>query len=359
MKKSILTMTMLSSMIALSANQYITVINNNDNNYKITLADNSYNEYDSWTVVEKSNCSYENDWLESDVYKDTHYTKTTTCDEKQERNVYNYSYNESGTPILNSTTKETQTLLNVARQENLVGTKESRNCLEILNSHGSIGDGNYTLYVNSSTFSSYCDMTNGGWTLAMRLKNSGQLNGSGRDNFWNSGGQLSSSYAYTPFSVGFGINELGFLGWDRIKGMLNSNDLTIAVRGVNVLGNSVNTEYTLQNFNPIMSDSTIDTGTLSGGGVYTIAKRGDTNTRNGWGVCGTGSYSDAHIGLGLCPNGYNSNGPEGDEVQIWHYGSHYTAYNHSMNVSFGEADQTGVTTSYNNSKTLELMLFIK
>lgn len=41
----------------------------------------------------------------------------------------------------------------------------NQSCLSILESGGSIGNGNYDLNVNGTTKNVYCDMTGGGWTL--------------------------------------------------------------------------------------------------------------------------------------------------------------------------------------------------
>ncbi len=350
MNKHIIAFLVLSAITA-KASDFAIVVNKAENNYEIGVSSNI--KYTDWEVYESNNCSVTNDWLPENVYNDVNYEKTTTCDEGQER----YKETYSGETLL-TREKETQHVLAVSHSEDLIGEMKARNCLEVLNAHGSVGDGNYRLTVNGTDHDNYCDMTNGGWTLAMRLKDSGQFSSGtlNRDNFWNSGSTMND-YTTNTFSQLL-KSDTGFLGWDRIDDMLNNSYLELNVRGVNSLGDSVDEVYKLNNFNPIMTNNSMETGSLDGGGLYTISKKNDINTRNGWGTCGINSNLDVHVGLGLCVTGYNSSSPRGNEVQIWHYGENFGAYKDMVNVSFGETS-SGITSTYNKVSTFDLNIFMK
>lgn len=353
MKKGLLTLAILTILSA-NASEFNIIINKKSANYEIGSPEGSPDiRYTEWTPTSTANCTIVNDWNPSEVYKGHAYDKTSTCDEDQERFKETYEND-----VLIKSEKETRFVNAVERKESLVGELAARNCLEVLNSHGSVGDGNYTLTVNGTEHSNYCDMTNGGWTLAMRLKNSGQLSTGdlNRDNFWNSGSTMLG-YRTNKFNQ-MELTDTGFLGWDRIDDMLNNSYLEMNIRGTNSLNQAVDEKYTLNNFAPNMTNTTIETGSIAEGGTYTISKKGDVDTRNGWGSCGTKTGSDVHVGLGLCVTGYNTASPNGKEVQIWHYGASYGNYSNNMNVSFGHSS-SGNTYNYNKNVSFDLKIFIK
>lgn len=357
MKKSLIAVALCSITISYATN-YVVLVDQNQNQYEVgDITSGTFEEYTNWLAISTSNCTYENNWTPEDVYNNTSYEKKSICDEIQERDKNTYTY-KNGQKVLISTEKESRSVQDYPRTENLIGTKKVKTCLEVLNSHGSVGNGNYILTVNNSDFSGYCDMSNGGWTLAMHLKNSGQLsNGSmNRDNFWNSGSTMTG-YTTNTFTQ-LELSDTGFLGWDRIKSMTSNNDLNVKVTGVNSIGNNVDQEYTLNNFAPNMTNTTMESSSLSGGGLYTISKKGDTNTKNGWGTCGTTTVSDGHIGIGICPKGLNTSGPFGTEVQVWHYGAYHGNYSSNMNVSFGN-ENSGNNSNYHKNVTFDFYLFIK
>ena len=156
------------------------------------------------------------------------------------------------------------------------------------------------------------------------------LNGTGRDNFWSQGGNLTTgAWTYSSFTSMADTDE-GFVGLDRMAAF--GSQLEIRVVGTNQNGVAVDEVFEMQSVAVNTSNSLIETGPMLGGGTWTAAVTGDTNTRNGWGVCGTGAANNAHVGFGLCSSGLNTSIPSGTEVQIWHYGN----YTQCMNVSLGE-----------------------
>jgi hypothetical protein len=281
------------------------------------------------------NCSYAP--LKADYYELVQFEETESCDQDQTR---------TNNGVVENRTIQTET------KSQVYGSHEAKSCLDIINHNGDIGDGSYQLTVNSEKFYTHCDMTNGGLTLALHIKNSGQLNGGTRDSFWSDGADLSASYNVTSFT-GLDINSLGFLGWNRIDLMKNSSTLEVNVRGTNTLGESINENYNLYNFAPNMSNTVIEQGNMDQG-IYSIARQGDTNPRNNWGTCGSQDSGYKHIGLGLCVNGFNGASPNGRVVQIWHYHD----YDRTMNVSFG-SPTSNTNISYNNSNSYDFYLYIK
>jgi hypothetical protein len=359
MNKKILSLAILSATTLSFANDgYVVLVDREHNSYTTSFEENSYVEYTEW-VMTNQDCSTDKDWTPETTYFGVNYDITTTCVEDYTRDKKTYVYDEDRKPVLDSTETETKQETTNA-SESFVGTFKARNCKEILDSNGSTGDGSYAIYKDSTPFQGHCDMTNGGWTLAMKFDEVNQLSGSGRTNFWNSGGTLGSGFAYSTFSK-LELSDQGFLGWDRVKGMMNGSDLEVRVVGANRYNTNVVAEYTLQSFAPIMTNTTIESGTLAGGGVYTVAKYGDTNTKNGWGTCGTGIQNNAHVGLGICPEGLNSSGPYADELQIWHYGTYHGDFNYNINISFGNKGQDqGSTATYGlSSRPIDFKMYIK
>ena len=290
--------------------------------------------------------------LSSNYYEMVEFEETTSCSQDQTKTIHIYDYDNDGNKYLKETIVDEKTII-VNSVIDVMGTYTAKSCLDIKNHNGDIGDGDYLLTVGSDRFNTYCDMTNGGLTLVMHLKNSGQLNGTSRDSFWKDGADLTTSYSVSSFSD-LNLNSLGFTGWDRINLMKDSNDLEMNIRGVNVLGDSVNEMYTLFNFSPNLTDNTSDESNMTEG-FYSITKLGDNNIRNNWGTCGqlvNSTYS--HIGLGLCEDGFNGLSPSGRIVQIWHY-DNYANY---LNVSFGN-ENSNTNISYNAIRNYDFYMFIK
>jgi hypothetical protein len=188
-----------------------------------------------------------------------------------------------------------------------------------------------------SAYSTWCDLSGTtGWTRILNMSGHAQITGTGRNNFWWSGGNLDPAWAYSTFTSLEGSQE-GFVGWSRLSSYFGQT-VKLRVKGTNTLGGVVDEVYELQGFTVSNANTVLESGNLTGGGVWSISMVGDTNTRNGWGTCGTLTANNVHVGLGLCVNGYDLAEPAGREAQIWHYGD----WSACVNTSFGN-----VTTATN------------
>lgn len=145
---------------------------NTQNNYQENGTKNyitgQRTEYSEWTNVEDVyDCE---DWspLTSDVYTGTNFTQNRSCKQKQERDkdVYNVWYDGSETTDNDNSLVE-ENVISVAETNDTTGTFIAKSCKEILNSQGSTGDGLYTINLDSTNRSVFCDMTTdgGGWTV--------------------------------------------------------------------------------------------------------------------------------------------------------------------------------------------------
>ena len=212
---------------------------------------------------------------------------------------------------------------------------------------------------SNSEFKVYCDMTTdwGGWILAMHLKDSWQLNWTWRDNFWQDWANLTSSYAVSNFNWLTSV-QYWWLGWNRIKS-ISWNDLNVLVKWTNNLWDNVNEKYTLLDFNPDMSNSTIETWNLLWGWEYTIAKRFDSDTRSWRWTCWTNTINDWHIWFWFCKDWFDWNIPSKNIVQVWHYGDgHSWAYTQNMNVSFWNST-SWYTNTYNLTTTFDFNMYVR
>lgn len=179
-------------------------------------------------------------------------------------------------------------------------------------------------------FQVQCDL-DGGWTRIFAMSNGGsnQLTGADRSTFWDVGANLTTTLATSTFS-GLPGGTYGFAGWRRLHPLMQGTN-QVRVKGTNHLGDSVDELYVVHDMAPDTIDGTTNRGAMSPSGQWTAAELGDTNTRNGWGACGTGTTTNNHVGLALCVDGLNNNVPAGREVQLWHYGG----FTECFNVSFG------------------------
>lgn len=339
----------------ISASDYNAFINKAMNDYEVESSINT--EYTDWVEVSTYDCSSSPQL--SDIYNGTEFEQTESCSVDYTRTKNVYSYDEDDNKTLESSTVQYKTELE-EDQITQIGTYLATSCYDVLNHSGSIGNGNYDITIDSTNYSMYCDMDNGGLTLVMHLKDSSQLSGSLSDVFWSTGANLSTSYVTSTFSQ-LNLSDQGFIGWSNLLKIKNTetSSLDLKITGTNSIGNVVNEDYELLDFNPDMTDSIIDTGSLSGGGIYTISKMSDIGIRGGWGTCGVNSYDETnsyqHVGFGLCPEGYNANEPYGREVQVWHYDE----YQRYVNVSFDSDSNTDSNHTFNGGFTFDIYMYIK
>lgn len=188
----------------------------------------------------------------------------------------------------------------------------------------------------------------------MHLKNSGQLSGAYRDTFWENGATLSNLYETSLFSK-LTKTEFGWFGWNKVRLLNQSQTVSILVNGTNANNHTVNEKYTLTNFNPNMTNNNTEIANLSSGGYYSIAKSNDIDTRANWGTCGSGTSLNTHVGIGLCPYGFDGSAPLKKVVQVWHYGS----FSNTMNVSFGNDFDTTTTETYQGNKTFDFYMYFR
>jgi hypothetical protein len=236
----------------------------------------------------------------------------------------------------------------------------ARSCLAIRDAVAGATTGNYWLDPDGtgsiSPFRAWCqmDLASGGWTASLHLVGNGQITGSGRENFWPDGGTLTG-YAYAPFT-GLESTQRGFIGWNRVAPLVSDGTLDVLVTGTNAAGTVVAGEtYTMQNFTFNRSNGVLETGALAGGGLWSIGVDNDSNTRNGWGTCGSSASADTHVGFGLCPRGFDGNDPRQRDVQFWHYGD-YTA---CVNTSFGIATSTSNFTYPCAANSVDAWVFVR
>lgn len=147
---------------------------------QIVKVENSYSEtgtgnyktgetnevYGNWTDVNGHyNCEA---WTPTpaEVYHGTSYTQNRNCSQNQTRVKTTYDIWADGSETLATTENESQVISEVEAQ-GAVGTYLAKSCKEILNTQGSTGSKAYTIHLDNTVRTVYCDMVTdgGGWTI--------------------------------------------------------------------------------------------------------------------------------------------------------------------------------------------------
>jgi hypothetical protein len=159
MKKTILSMLILSSVSTFANNSFKVIISSEANDYEVGgfTIETIYSE---WAEKTKTCVA---DITESDLYFNDTAEQTESCDLTEERTVTTKRVYYSGSEEIISVEQETRDLNTVTKQ-NITGTHTENSCNDILNNNYSKGDGVYRI---TSGIDVYCDQTTngGGWTL--------------------------------------------------------------------------------------------------------------------------------------------------------------------------------------------------
>ena len=102
----------------------------------------------------------------AEVYNGTSYTQNRNCSQNQTRVKTTYDIWADGSETLATTENESQVISEVEAQ-GAVGTYLAKSCKEILNTQGSTGSKAYTIHLDNTARTVYCDMVTdgGGWTI--------------------------------------------------------------------------------------------------------------------------------------------------------------------------------------------------
>lgn len=159
MKKTILSMLILSSASTFANNSFKVIISSEANDYEVGgfTIEKTYSE---WAEKTKTCVT---DITESDLYFNDTAEQTESCDLTEERTVTTKMVYDSGSEEVISVEKKTRDI-NTETKQNITGTHTENSCNDILNNNYSKGDGVYRI---TSGIDVYCDQTTngGGWTL--------------------------------------------------------------------------------------------------------------------------------------------------------------------------------------------------
>lgn len=203
MKKTIISIAIISAFIAQADGQFAIIVDKKNNNYTV----DNYKETGNVLCNDISP-------LVEDIYKDKDFVQTHSQCKKETVNnsgtivwkdIDDYTTNEKGNLLLN-------------------------NCTQILNGGHSEGDGTYTVLNNSSEIDVTCDMTTngGGWTL---VAYAGEINGSKASTTGNSDGKwLPLFFNFGEYQKDAISTKKSFSRFDLFKDESNVGDEFLAKR---------------------------------------------------------------------------------------------------------------------------------
>lgn len=206
MKKSALAMMVLGS--GLTFANYVVLT---DQDYEIVSLTKEI-KYTNWqNIGVEFDCSNATP-LEDSIYQGTTFTQSYTCNQSQTREKETYIISSNGEKRLKSTETESQIIKN-SYESIKTGSFLASSCKEILDSNGSTGDKNYTIYPDGTALTVYCDQTTdgGGWTLVGRSRPVINSRASTCDSAAASYGNFGWSYGMGSLSdenAGYSLNVL-------------------------------------------------------------------------------------------------------------------------------------------------------
>lgn len=162
MKKNIITMTILCSVISF-ANTYNVIVSKENNDFKVIKGYSDVITETGWTDVGSPTCSV--DHIESDFYFGETFEQTENCSQDQENTkTTTRNYSDGSSEVIK--VEHLERTENTETKQNLTGIHTETSCLNVLNNGWSRGDGVYRM---TDGYDVYCDQSTngGGWTLML------------------------------------------------------------------------------------------------------------------------------------------------------------------------------------------------
>lgn len=270
MKTTLLTLSLLIIFNVSTANQYNSVIQK-DESYKVSEIIKSV-EYSEWINSGAIyDCSEPLPEL-STIYFGTPVEQNFECSQDQTR-VKSYYNTESltGEKNLVKTEVEIQTYTTEESIDD-VGTFLAASCNEILNSQGSIGNGEYQIMLNSNPVDVYCDMEadGGGWTLVLGVGTEYNKTNS----FWNGVDQndgKQTHYKNYSFSSSISANIIKHLPFQTLKFVIDDN---AAIHSSQTISSFSDKNATRENFSGLSWDYVENNGYTAA--YFLLGKRDGT-----------------------------------------------------------------------------------